>query len=216
MDMKGQGPEHSSARIERYLQSAAEDNIQVVNCTTPANYFHVLRRQMLRKFRKPLIIFTPKSLLRNKEAVSKIEDMGENQKFQKILVYGGNQNIKKVVFCSGKIFYDIKEKINNKQLETTLILRVEQLYPFPHDLLLEELKKCKKANFFWCQEEPKNMGAWSFVQPLIIKLLEGAEVNNKSIKYIGRKESASTATGLFKKHLQEQEQIIETLLNSKS
>ncbi len=213
---EGQGPEHSSARIERYLQSAAEDNIQVVNCTTPANYFHVLRRQMLRKFRKPLIIFTPKSLLRNKEAVSKIEDMGENQKFQKVLVYGGGQNIKKVVFCSGKIFYDIKEKINNKQLETTLILRVEQLYPFPHDLLLEELKKCKKANFFWCQEEPKNMGAWSFVQPLIIKLLEGAEVNNKSIKYIGRKESASTATGLFKKHLQEQEQIIETLLNSKS
>ena len=213
---EGQGPEHSSARIERYLQSAAEDNIQVVNCTTPANYFHVLRRQMLRKFRKPLIIFTPKSLLRNKEAVSKIEDMGENQKFQKVLVYGGGQNIKKVVFCSGKIFYDIKEKINNKQLETTLILRVEQLYPFPHDLLLEELKKCKKANFFWCQEEPKNMGAWSFVQPLIIKLLEDAEVNNKSIKYIGRKESASTATGLFKKHLQEQEQIIETLLNSKS
>ena len=137
---EGQGPEHSSARIERYLQSAAEDNIQVVNCTTPANYFHVLRRQMLRKFRKPLIIFTPKSLLRNKEAVSKIEDMGENQKFQKVLVYGGGQNIKKVVFCSGKIFYDIKEKINNKQLETTLILRVEQLYPFPHDLLLEELK----------------------------------------------------------------------------
>ena len=101
---EGQGPEHSSARIERYLQSAAEDNIQVVNCTTPANYFHVLRRQMLRKFRKPLIIFTPKSLLRNKEAVSKIEDMGENQKFQKVLVYGGGQNIKKVVFCSGKIF----------------------------------------------------------------------------------------------------------------
>ena len=213
---EGQGPEHSSARIERYLQSAAEDNIQVVNCTTPANYFHVLRRQMLRKFRKPLIIFTPKSLLRNKEAVSKIEDMGENQNFQKVLAYGGGQNIRKVVFCSGKIFYDIKEKINNKQLETTLIIRVEQLYPFPHDLLLEELKECKKADFFWCQEEPKNMGPWSFVQPLIIKLLGGAEVNNKSIKYIGRKESASTATGLFKKHLLEQEQIIETLLNSKS
>ena len=151
---EGQGPEHSSARIERYLQSAAEDNIQVVNCTTPANYFHVLRRQMLRKFRKPLIIFTPKSLLRNKEAVSKIEDMGENQSF-KSYSYGGGRNIKKVIFCSGKIFYDIKEKINNKQVETTLIIRVEQLYPFPHDILLEELKKCKKANFFGVKRSRK-------------------------------------------------------------
>ena len=101
---EGQGPEHSSARIERYLQMAAEDNIQVVNCTTPANYFHVLRRQMLRKFRKPLIIFTPKSLLRKKEAVSKLDDMGENKKFKKIIVDGENKNIKKVIFCSGKYF----------------------------------------------------------------------------------------------------------------
>ena len=210
---EGQGPEHSSARIERYLQMAAEDNIQVVNCTTPANYFHVLRRQMLRKFRKPLIIFTPKSLLRNKEAVSKIEDMGENKKFKKIIVDGENRNIKKVIFCSGKIFYDIKEKINNNKLSTTLIIRIEQLYPFPHDLLLEELNQCKNANFFWCQEEPKNMGPWYFIQPLLMKLLSDAKVNNQQLKYVGRKETASTATGLFKKHLQEQDKIIETLLN---
>ncbi len=213
---EGQGPEHSSARIERYLQMAAEDNIQVINCTTPANYFHVLRRQMLRKFRKPLIIFTPKSLLRKKEAVSKLDDMGENKKFKKIIVDGENKNIKKVVFCSGKIFYDIREKINNEQLSTTLIIRIEQLYPFPSDLLIEELKKCKNASFFWCQEEPKNMGPWYFIQPLLIKLLNDAKVNNQYLKYIGRKESASTATGLFKKHLEEQDKIIETLLDSKS
>ncbi len=213
---EGQGPEHSSARIERYLQMAAEDNIQVVNCTTPANYFHVLRRQMLRKFRKPLIIFTPKSLLRKKEAVSKLDDMGENKKFKKIIVDGENKNIKKVVFCSGKIFYDIREKFNNEQLSTTLIIRIEQLYPFPHDLLLEELTKCKNANFFWCQEEPKNMGAWYFIQPLINKLLNDTKAKNQSLKYVGRKESASTATGLFKKHLKEQNEIIETLLNNKA
>ncbi len=213
---EGQGPEHSSARIERYLQMAAEDNIQVVNCTTPANYFHVLRRQMLRKFRKPLIIFTPKSLLRKKEAVSKLDDMGENKKFKKIIVDGENKNIKKVIFCSGKIFYDIREKINNEQLSTTLIIRIEQLYPFPSDLLIEELKKCENASFFWCQEEPKNMGPWYFIQPLLIKLLNDAKVNNQYLKYVGRKESASTATGLFKKHLEEQDKIIETLFDSKS
>ena len=213
---EGQGPEHSSARIERYLQMAAEDNIQVVNCTTPANYFHVLRRQMLRKFRKPLIIFTPKSLLRKKEAVSKLDDMGENKKFKKIIVEGENKNIKKVIFCSGKIFYDIREKINNEQLSTTLIIRIEQLYPFPSDLLIEELKKCENASFFWCQEEPKNMGPWYFIQPLLLKLLNDAKVNNQYLKYIGRKESASTATGLFKKHLEEQDKIIETLFDSKS
>ena len=213
---EGQGPEHSSARIERYLQMAAEDNIQVVNCTTPANYFHVLRRQMLRKFRKPLIIFTPKSLLRKKEAVSKLDDMGENKKFKKIIVDGENKNIKKVIFCSGKIFYDIREKINNEQLSTTLIIRIEQLYPFPSDLLIEELKKCENASFFWCQEEPKNMGPWYFIQPLLLKLLNDAKVNNQYLKYVGRKESASTATGLFKKHLEEQDKIIETLFDSKS
>ena len=213
---EGQGPEHSSARIERYLQMAAEDNIQVVNCTTPANYFHVLRRQMLRKFRKPLIVFTPKSLLRNKEAVSKLDDMGETTRFKKIIVDGNNKNIKKVVFCSGKIFYDINDKINNEQSSSTLIIRIEQLYPFPMEILVDVIKECKDAKFFWCQEEPENMGAWSFVQPLLIKLLSVAKIKDLSIEYIGRKKAASTATGLFKKHLEEQNKIIENLLNYKT
>ena len=212
---EGQGPEHSSARIERYLQMAAEDNIQIINCTTPANYFHVLRRQMLRKFRKPLIIFTPKSLLRNKEAVSKIEDMAETTKFNKIIIDGDKKNKKvtKVVFCSGKIFYDIKEKMNNEQANSMLIIRLEQLYPFPSEILEEAIKNFNHASFIWCQEEPKNMGAWPFLQPLLIELLYNAKVENQMIKYVGRKESASTATGLFKKHVEEQSKILEELFN---
>ena len=212
---EGQGPEHSSARIERYLQMAAEDNIQIINCTTPANYFHVLRRQMLRKFRKPLIIFTPKSLLRNKEAVSKIEDMAETTKFNKIIIDGDRKNKKvtKVVFCSGKIFYDIKEKMNNEQANSMLIIRLEQLYPFPSKIIEEEIKNFKHASFIWCQEEPKNMGAWPFLQPLLIELLYKAKVEIQMIKYVGRKESASTATGLFKKHVEEQSKILEELFN---
>ena len=159
---EGQGPEHSSARIERYLQMAAEDNIQIINCTTPSNYFHVLRRQMLRKFRKPLIIFTPKSLLRHKEAVSNIEEMTENTKFKKIIIDGKIENKKKVIFCSGKIYYDIKEKMNNQQAISTLIIRIEQLYPFPKEILEGVIQECRNASFVWCQEEPKNMGAWPF------------------------------------------------------
>ena len=212
---EGQGPEHSSARIERYLQMAAEDNIQIINCTTPANYFHVLRRQMLRKFRKPLIIFTPKSLLRNKEAVSKIEDMAETTKFNKIIIDGDktNKKVTKVVFCSGKIFYDIKEKMNKEQANSMLIIRLEQLYPFPSEILEEAIKNFNHASFIWCQEEPKNMGAWPFLQPLLIELLYNAKVENQMIKYVGRKESASTATGLFKKHVEEQSKILEELFN---
>ncbi len=212
---EGQGPEHSSARIERYLQMAAEDNIQVINCTTPANYFHVLRRQMLRKFRKPLIIFTPKSLLRNKEAVSKIEDMTDNTKFQKVIVDGENKNTTQVIFCSGKIYYEIKERMNNEQASSILIIRLEQLYPFPKEILVEIIKDCNNANFFWCQEEPKNMGAWSFLQPLLINLLNTAKVKNKAVRYVGRKEASSTATGLFKKHVEEQKNILEELFSFK-
>ncbi|MBF97295.1 MAG: 2-oxoglutarate dehydrogenase E1 component [Alphaproteobacteria bacterium MarineAlpha9_Bin4] len=210
---EGQGPEHSSARIERYLQMAAEDNIQVVNCTTPANYFHVLRRQMLRKFRKPLIIFTPKSLLRNKDAVSKLDDMGEKTRFHKIILDGPKKNAKKVVFCSGKIFYEIMSKINKEQAFSTLIIRIEQLYPFPMQILVDIVQDHKEAKFFWCQEEPKNMGAWSFVNPELKNLLSSAKVREQDIEYIGRKKSSSTATGLFKKHLEEQTKIIESLLN---
>ena len=210
---EGQGPEHSSGRVERFLQMAAEDNIQVVNCTTPSNYFHVLRRQMLRKFRKPLIIFTPKSLLRHKEAVSDLVDFTEESKFQKIIVNADNINssVKRVIFCSGKIYYDIKEKINKEEQTKTVIIRVEQLYPFPKELILESIKDYKEAYFVWCQEEPQNMGAWFFVSSEISEILEKNNFKNKKLYYSGRKSSASTATGLFKRHAIEQEELINSL-----
>jgi len=210
---EGQGPEHSSGRVERFLQMAAEDNIQVVNCTTPSNYFHVLRRQMLRKFRKPLIIFTPKSLLRHKEAVSDLVDFTEESKFQKIIVSADNINssVKRVIFCTGKVYYDIKEKINKEEQTQTVIIRVEQLYPFPKELILESIKDYKEAYFVWCQEEPQNMGAWFFVSSEIVEILEKNNFKNKKLYYSGRKSSASTATGLFKRHVIEQEELINSL-----
>ena len=210
---EGQGPEHSSGRVERFLQMAAEDNIQVVNCTTPSNYFHVLRRQMLRKFRKPLIIFTPKSLLRHKEAVSDLVDFTEESKFQKIIVNADNINssIKRVIFCTGKVYYDIKEKINKEEQAKTVIIRVEQLYPFPKELILESIKDYKEAYFIWCQEEPQKMGAWFFVFSEISEILEKNNFKNKKLYYSGRKSSASTATGLFKRHVIEQEELINSL-----
>ena len=211
---EGQGPEHSSARIERYLQMAAEDNIQIVNCTTPANYFHVLRRQMLRKFRKPLIIFTPKSLLRKKEAVSTLDEMSSSSRFQKVIAEGNGKNIDKIVFCSGKIFYDIQDKINNDQSNSILIIRLEQLYPFPGEIIADKIKDYKHARFFWCQEEPKNMGAWSFIFPKLRKLILDGSFTHQHIKYVGREDSASTATGLFRKHIEEQNNIIESLINN--
>ncbi len=210
---EGQGPEHSSGRVERFLQMAAEDNIQVVNCTTPSNYFHVLRRQMLRKFRKPLIIFTPKSLLRHKEAVSNLVDFTEESRFQKIIVNTDNINslVKRVIFCTGKVYYDIKEKINKEEEAKTVIIRVEQLYPFPKELILESIKEYKEAYFVWCQEEPQNMGAWFFVSSQISEILEKNNFKNKKLYYSGRKSSASTATGLFKRHIIEQEELINSL-----
>jgi 2-oxoglutarate dehydrogenase E1 component len=211
---EGQGPEHSSARIERFLQTAAEDNIQIVNCTTPANYFHVLRRQMLRKFRKPLIIFTPKSLLRHKEAVSNLDDFIEESKFLKIIIDNKktkNDQIEKVIFCSGKVYYDIKEKINKDEESKYVIIRLEQIYPFPQKLIFESISNYINAKFIWCQEEPKNMGAWTFIKPYIKKILDDGNFKNKKIFYAGRKESASTATGLFKRHIIEQEELINSL-----
>ena len=217
---EGQGPEHSSARIERFLQMAAEDNIQIINCTTPANYFHVLRRQMLRKFRKPLIIFTPKSLLRHKEAVSDILSFTEKSKFEKIIVSGkkeNNKNVKRVIFCSGKVYYDLIEKKNNSQISETIIIRLEQIFPFPKDLIYENIKTLSSdIQFVWCQEEPKNMGAWDFVYPLIEEILTLKNFKNKKLYYAGRERTASTATGLYKRHIKEQEKlVIEAIGNAK-
>ena len=164
---EGQGPEHSSARLERYLRLCAEDNIQVVNCTTPANYFHVLRRQLCRDFRKPLIVMTPKSLLRNKLCVSNLDDMKEKTSFHRVIDDKNqsvkDKDIKRVIICSGKIFYDLFEAREKSKLYNIRILRLEQIYPFPKSSLKEFLSKTPQAEIVWCQEEPENMGSWSFI-----------------------------------------------------
>ena len=223
---EGQGPEHSSARLERFLQLCAHENIQVMNCTTPANYFHALRRQIHRDFRKPLIIMTPKSLLRNKKCTSNIEDFNKKNTFHRILKdhaeVGGygliklqeDKKIKKVVLCSGKIYFDLieaREKIKNNKV---LFIRIEQLYPFPVKTLAQELKKFKKnARFFWCQEEPQNMGAWNSARNYIEWTLNYIKAENRKVSYIGRKPAASPATGYLKKHLAQQKEIIEKVLS---
>ena len=222
---EGQGPEHSSARLERFLQLCAEDNMQVVNCTTPANYFHVLRRQMKRKFRKPLIIMTPKSLLRHKLATSKIEDMSENSEFhrllwddaesdpQKTIEINKPAGIKRVILCSGKVYYDLMAERDERNQKDTYILRVEQLYPFPTAALVTELKRFKNLEtVVWCQEEPKNMGSWNFIDPYIEDAL--TELGGKVTRpiYAGRKASASPATGLMERHKKEQAGLIDQAL----
>jgi len=223
---EGQGPEHSSARLERFLQSCAQDNIQVMNATTPANYFHALRRQIHRDFRKPLIIMTPKSLLRNKMCVSNIEDFSNKNSFHRVLPdqatlkeYGliklkKDKDIKKVVMCSGKVYFDIieaREKIKNDQV---YMLRIEQLYPFPIKTLAQELKRFKKdTKFYWCQEEPQNMGAWNIARNYIQWTLDYIKAENREVNYIGRKAAASPASGYLKKHLAQQKKIIEKVLS---
>ncbi len=223
---EGQGPEHSSARLERFLQLCAGENIQVVNCTTPSNYFHVLRRQMHREFRKPLIIMTPKSLLRHKRCISNIIEFSSTSSFHRVLeddAYVNENNliklkqdskIKKVIMCSGKIYYDLieaREKIKNNQV---IFIRLEQLYPFPAKTLANILKKYTKAKFIWCQEEPKNMGAWNTVRNYIDRTLEMINFKDINVKYVGRQASSSTATGNANKHLAQQKEILEKILKS--
>ena len=222
---EGQGPEHSSARIERYLQSCAQENLQVVNCTTPANYFHLLRRQIHRTFRKPLIVFSPKSLLRHKKCVSEIEDFLPENSFHRILPDHADfpeynliklvrdEEIKRVVLCSGKIYFDISEKRETIRNSKVQLLRIEQLYPFPVKKLASFLKRFKNADeFIWCQEEPENMGAWSFVEKYINWTLNSIGAKSKKVHYVGRKPSASTATGYLKKHVQQQDEITSKVL----
>ncbi|MES2295120.1 MAG: 2-oxoglutarate dehydrogenase E1 component [Pseudomonadota bacterium] len=207
---EGQGPEHSSARLERYLQMCAQDNMQVCVPTTPANYFHMIRRQMHRPFRKPLIVMTPKSLLRHKRCVSFLADMQSNNSFHRVLrdqaevVPGAttvnlvkDADIKRVVLCSGKVYFDLMEEREKRGESRIQILRLEQLYPFPDNVLAEELKRFPKAELVWCQEEPKNQGAWTFVAPRL-ETLTGTKA-----RYVGRPEYASTAAGLMKQHLAE-------------
>ncbi len=212
---EGQGPEHSSARLERYLQLSAEDNWQVANCTTPANYFHILRRQLHRGFRKPLILMTPKSLLRHKRVVSKLEDFGPGTTFHRVLwdhaQIGASEKvelvpddqIKRVVLSSGKVYYDLFEERENRAANNIYLMRVEQLYPFPARALIQELSRFPNADFVWCQEEPKNQGAWSFIEANIEWVLDHIGAKFRRPRYAGRPASASTAAGLMSKHTAE-------------
>ncbi len=221
---EGQGPEHSSARLERFLQLCAGENIQVVNCTTPSNYFHVLRRQMHREFRKPLIIMTPKSLLRHKRCVSNISEFVTRSSFHRVLeddAYQKNNNliplkkdekIRKVVMCSGKIYYDLIEEREKNKINDIVFIRLEQLYPFPAKTLARLLKRYKKAKFIWCQEEPKNMGAWNTVKNYIERTLDMINLKDINVNYVGRQASSSTATGNANKHLAQQKEILEKII----
>tara|TARA_Y100001970_G_scaffold249555_1_gene320190 strand:+ start:1377 stop:4286 length:2910 start_codon:yes stop_codon:yes gene_type:complete len=219
---EGQGPEHSSARLERFLQLCSNDNMQVMNCTTPANYFHALRRQMHRDFRKPLIIMTPKSLLRNKYCISYLNDFSKENSFHRVLwdhaidpklkgfiKLQKSSKIRKVILCSGKIYFDLLEAREKLKVNDIVLYRIEQLYPFPAKTLVKELKPyAKSATFYWCQEEPKNMGAWFSVRDYIQWTLDNIKANNNQISYIGRSPDASPATGYAKMHISQQQEII--------
>ena len=223
---EGQGPEHSSARLERYLQLCAEDNMQVAYCTTPANYFHILRRQLHRPFRKPLILMTPKSLLRHKRAVSSLSEMGPGSTFHRVywddLETCGDKSllpdekIRRVVLCSGKVYYDLFEEREKIKRKGVYLMRLEQLYPFPKRPLAKELARFPNAEVYWCQEEPQNMGAWWFVKPRIEQVLKQLDHKCSIVKYAGRPESAATATGLLRVHNEEQSRLMRDALGGRA
>jgi 2-oxoglutarate dehydrogenase E1 component len=227
---EGQGPEHSSARLERFLQLCAEDNMQVVNCTSPANYFHALRRQIHREFRKPLVVMTPKSLLRHKKCVSKLAHFTNGSSFHRVLwddadassAIGAtdltairlkpDDEIRRVVLCSGKVYFDLLEEREQRGIDDVYLLRVEQYYPFPFKSLLADLQRFSRAEIVWCQEEPKNMGAWFLMEPNLEWTLAKIGAKHPRARYAGRPASASTATGLMSKHLAERAAFIDDAL----
>jgi 2-oxoglutarate dehydrogenase E1 component len=221
---EGQGPDHSSARLERFLQMCAEDNMQVANCTTPSNYFHILRRQLKREIRKPLILMTPKSLLRHKRCVSRLDEMATGTSFHRLLwddaqlrpnekiKLVADDKIRRVVVCSGKVYYDLYEEREKQGIDDIYLLRIEQLYPFPMKALLGELARFKNAEMIWCQEEPRNMGAWHFAEPYFEWVLNQIGATNRRPRYVGRPASAATATGLMSKHLSQLKQFLDEAL----
>ncbi|MBS9722288.1 2-oxoglutarate dehydrogenase E1 component [Tianweitania sp. BSSL-BM11] len=215
---EGQGPEHSSARLERFLQLCAEDNMQVAYCSTPANYFHILRRQLKRDFRKPLILMTPKSLLRHKRAVSTLADLSGESSFHRLLWDDAgaqlqkDSKIRRVVLCSGKVYYDLLEEREKRGIDDIYLLRVEQLYPFPAKALINELSRFRNAEMVWCQEEPKNMGAWSFIDPYLEWVLAHIDAKHQRVRYTGRPAAASPATGLMSKHLAQLQAFLDDAL----
>ena len=221
---EGQGPEHSSARLERFLQNSAEENWIIANCTTPANYFHILRRQLHRTYRKPLVLMTPKSLLRNKFAVSSKKEFVEGSSFHRVLWDDAQKGIsktklkedikiKRIIACSGKVYYDLLQERDAHNLTDTYLLRVEQLYPVPALALTKELGRFKNADLIWCQEEPKNQGAWSFIEPNLEQILDRLKVKAKRANFVGRPPSASPATGLASQHKEQQEKLVFEALN---
>ncbi len=209
---EGQGPEHSSARLERYLQLCGEDNMQVCNLTTAANYFHALRRQMRRNFRKPLVIVTPKSLLRAPEVASKLAEMGPGTSFHRVFgetdALVPDAKVRRVVLSSGKVYYDLLKARRQRKIGDVALIRVEQLHPFPFNALAKTVAGYKNAEFVWCQEEPENMGAWFFVDRRIEQVLAGLDIKAKRPHYVGRPAGASTATGVFGRHVAEQEKLV--------
>ncbi|MFC3630352.1 2-oxoglutarate dehydrogenase E1 component [Paracoccus angustae] len=221
---EGQGPEHSSARLERFLQMCAEDNWIVANCTTPANYFHILRRQMHRRFRKPLVLMTPKSLLRHPKAVSRAEDFQSGSTFHRVLwddaqrgasdvTLAPDHRIRRVVICSGKVYYDLLKARDEAGIDDIYLLRLEQFYPFPAQSMVKELARFKDAEVIWCQEEPKNQGGWSFVEPYLEWSLDRLGARHSRARYVGRNAAASVATGLGSRHKAEQEALVNEALS---
>jgi 2-oxoglutarate dehydrogenase E1 component len=210
---EGQGPEHSSARLERFLSMCAEDNMQVANCTTPANYFHILRRQLKRDFRKPLILMTPKSLLRHRRALSQLQEMGPTTSFHRLLwddaqlhpdekiKLVADDKIRRVILCSGKVYYDLYEERERRGIDDIYLLRIEQLYPFPTKALMTELSRFKAAEIVWCQEEPRNMGGWVFVDIFLEWVLNQIGAKHRRARYAGRPAAASPAVGQMSTHL---------------
>jgi 2-oxoglutarate dehydrogenase E1 component len=205
---EGQGPEHSSARVERFMQLAADINMQIVQPTTASQIFHVLRRQMIRNLRKPLVIFTPKSLLRNKDAASPLAEFTKGT-FQTVIPDTGDleaKKVKRLVACSGKVYYDLVKKREEKKQDDTVIIRLEQLYPFPHKAFAAELKKYPNlAEVVWCQDEPQNQGAWFFVQHNIFENM----TDGQKLGYSGRAASASPAAGYAHLHQEQQKTLVE-------
>jgi len=221
---EGQGPEHSSARLERFLQMCAEDNMQVANLTTPANYFHALRRQLKREIRKPLILMTPKSLLRHKRAVSRLDELATGTSFHRLLWDDAqllanekiklvpDDKIRRVVMCSGKVYYDLYDEREKRGIDDIYLLRIEQLFPFPTKALVTELSRFKQAEMVWCQEEPRNMGAWFFVDVFLQWILNQIGAKHRTMRYAGRPASASTAVGQMSKHLAQLKQFLDEAL----
>jgi 2-oxoglutarate dehydrogenase E1 component len=209
---EGRGSEHSSSRLERFLQMCAEDNIQVVNCTSPSNYFHVLRRQLHRDFRKPLIIMTPKSFLRHKKNVSSIDQFINGSTFHRVLreeiSAQKEKQINRVLLCSGKIYFELQDEIDRLKKENIIILRIDQLYPFPYDVLKDEFKRFPGAEIYWVQEEPSNMGAYRFAKHRVESVLSSLLGKHEELLFIGRRASASPATGILERHIKNQRNIL--------